>query len=358
MTAPAYAIRRKPDGRPYADCTANGQRHKVSLLLPGETAATPIGDAELHRRAALLVAAGSAAKPTTKDAWADAITWYGRMQAADGAGDGGQVAAGYVLERWATFAKSRGAMTPSELTKDMATLWVAELREAMAPSTVQRYITTARALTRRMVAEGVLREDPIKRWPRVKVPERAPVAISKEDARALAERITEEPNRSIILTMLSVGLRPADLTAMTWSNVDFTAGLLRWTQSKTRQAIEVPLPAMVLAVLRERRIANMVEPRIWPYNPPAIISRVKNMCRKALGKYVTPKQIRAYVVTTLLEAGASPYDVGRVTGHRSDAIAAYYARSAARASALVAPLAEAMSPLVVTPLSPHAENPR
>jgi len=164
-------------------------------------------------------------------------------------------------------------------------------------------------------------------------------------ARVLASLETCRPyglrDRAIVLSLVTLGLRPGEAASLCLDDIDWREGTVWLRQRKTRRGAVLPLPreagGAIAAYLREERPA-CAERRVFvqhrgrgrgrPLSPGAVSEVVARALRRAhvdapiAGAYV----FRHTVASRMVQRGASLKEVADVLGHRSLDSAAVYAK--------------------------------
>jgi integrase/recombinase XerD len=147
-------------------------------------------------------------------------------------------------------------------------------------------------------------------------------------------------DRAIILCMIDLGLRAADIAALTADGVDLTTRVLRLHSPKQRRTIEVPMPTRVRdALVNYLRTARprCAVPSLFvksrapvggPLKPIGIRGVVvRSATRAGLADRVRGTHvIRHSVATRLVNAGAPLKEIADLLGHRSIDTTAIYAK--------------------------------
>lgn len=172
-----------------------------------------------------------------------------------------------------------------------------------------------------------------------------PAVVAPTDLERLVVAVDpSSPNacrdRAVILCMIDLGLRAADIAALTADGVDLTARVLRLHSPKQRRTIEVPMPVRVrdalVNYLRSARpkcaapslFVKSCAPVGGPLKPIGIRGIVVRVATRAgladrvRGTHV----IRHSVATRLVNAGAPLKEIADLLGHRSIDTTAIYAK--------------------------------
>lgn len=143
-------------------------------------------------------------------------------------------------------------------------------------------------------------------------------------------------DHAILLLLVRLGLRAAEVAALKLEDIDWRAGELV-VHGKQRQTDRLPLPVDVgqsLAGYLERGRPEVEHRTVFvqsraPYAPAAastIKGAVRSACRRAGLAEVGPHRLRHTAATQLLAAGAPLSEVAQLLRHREVATTAIYAK--------------------------------
>lgn len=214
---------------------------------------------------------------------------------------------------------------------------------------VYRVLATAlnRAVKWRLIAANPLDAvDP----PRAKV--REIDTLTADEARAYLAAFEGHALGPLVTIGIATGLRPCELAALTWADVDLGAATVTvsrglherkgevWFEDpkSERSRRIVSLPDWAVAALRPRRGLGPISAHQGTHMPPTMISRLYRAQVAAAGlRYLPLRDLRHTHATLMLEAGVDVVVVSRRLGHSTIAITdAHYLRpkrSADRAAA-------------------------
>jgi integrase len=150
--------------------------------------------------------------------------------------------------------------------------------------------------------------------------------------------------KDIFLTGVYTGLRCSDLMQLEKNNIDLQNGLIRMRQTKTEDAIEIPITQKLLEILKKynfklpkfesRSYNRLIKIVCKLAGIETEIEKVKkignNIIKTAFKKYeiISSHTARRTFCTLSLKLGMRPEDVMKISGHRSHESFTKYYRSA------------------------------
>ncbi len=167
-----------------------------------------------------------------------------------------------------------GEYALEELTTPVLQKFVAERTSRLAPNTVNVIISVLKSSLKKAVSYGVAEREHTGGISRPRTVENKVKCFSKEEQKRLEQYIlgSKKKQKLIgILLCLYTGLRIGELLALTWEDIDFTAGILSVTKSchdgwgeggykklleppKTKTSARViPLPKQIIGVLKKAK---------------------------------------------------------------------------------------------------------
>ena len=168
--------------------------------------------------------------------------------------------------------------------------------------------------------------------PYAKRPKKLPTILSRTELLRLLECLTQPRHRVLLLTIYATGLRIHEATHLQITDIDSQRMLIHVHQGKMRRDRLVPLPALLLEILRA--YWQETRPRTWlfpgqdgtqPIHGQTIHRACQRAARKAgLSKQVTPHTLRHSLATHLLEVGTAIRTIQDLLGHRQLRTTALY----------------------------------
>ena len=211
-------------------------------------------------------------------------------------------------------------------------------------SAVQFFISGLRSFVRFCFAEGLVAADLSPAVLSMTGRRRAmlPRGISQADAAALlgsCDRSTALGRRdyAIVITLLRLGLRAAEVAGLALDDIDWRAGQLT-VAGKGGRADRLPLPAdageAIAAYLRDGRPASgwravflIARAPFSPVTARTVSSTVRRSCRRAGIAEVGSHRLRHTVACEMVFAGVPLVQAAQVLRHRSLQTTALYARA-------------------------------
>jgi site-specific recombinase XerD len=256
------------------------------------------------------------------------------------------------------FMRRFGIRTPDELRQvdhRAVIAWERRMREHedAASSTVRRRLAALSSLFKHLVRHGIASRNPVAdvRRPAINREEGSTAAFSKVQARRLldappADTVAGLRDRAILSVGLQVGLRRAEIAALTVGDMHQNRGLdaLRLTRKGGKRdalAINPQTAARIRAYLElaghgEDRQGPLFRPmrgNAKPHDPagrmdPGAIDRVLRKYAAGIGlaQGYSAHSMRATFITTALENGAQLEDVQKAAGHRDPSTTKLYDR--------------------------------
>lgn len=168
-----------------------------------------------------------------------------------------------------------------------------------------------------------------------------PQGIRPPDARALLRacdrrRALGRRDSAVLVTLLRLGLRASEVTALALEDIDWRAGEIV-VHGKGRRADRLPLPVEVGEAIAaylgrgrpkttRREVFLRALAPIAPLSRGGVSSIVRRACRRAGVAPVGPHRLRHTLACAMVRAGVPLPEIGQVLRHRSLASTAIYAR--------------------------------
>lgn len=153
---------------------------------------------------------------------------------------------------------------------------------------------------------------------------RLPVVLSLSETIAFLRSIDLPRYRVLLATIYATGLRLSEALALRAADIDSSRMVVRVRQGKGKKDRYVPLPPLLLEMLREHwrreHLHDLLFPRpsdpLRPASPTTVQKYMQRFAEKAgLTKKITPKTLRHCYATHLIEQGTSTRVVQVLLGH-------------------------------------------
>lgn len=208
------------------------------------------------------------------------------------------------------------------------------LASGKSGSTAARYLACLRTFYRFLVDECEITHDPTRNLPAPKTWHRVPKSLGEADletmVNSLGSAAIDKRDRAILLVFFGSGLRESELADLKLQDVNLEAGVVKvWNGKGGRDGV---LPLSQRATEALETYLQDVRPVFSAYSSEpclfvgrtgnqltrqAIFVRVRKIANGALGKKVSPHQLRHGFATALVEGGADIRDVQVLMRHSS-----------------------------------------
>jgi integrase/recombinase XerC len=203
-------------------------------------------------------------------------------------------------------------------------------------STIARKLSSIRSFFKFLVKKGTISENPAEFVLTPKQDKTIPVYLSVDEMFRLLDSIQTDTlmgmrNRAIFEALYSSGIRVSELAEMNFSDVDFSAAVVRVFGKGSKQRI-VPIGKKALAAIKSYRTQLHRQAGIAASgNGPLFLNRFKKrLSSRSIGRIlkklvdavglltpVSPHALRHTFATHMLDAGADLRVVQELLGHQS-----------------------------------------
>lgn len=227
-----------------------------------------------------------------------------------------------------TYAQSLGLAHWRELRAEpLRSLVAREHRRGREPGSLHHLLSACRSFFRWLLREGVIAQDPALDVRAPKLRRKLPQVLDVDEAAALVEIPADTPDaiqdRAMLELFYSSGLRLAELTGLTWSDIDLAQALVRvlGKGSKTRV---VPIGSKAIEALNALHEQALPEPDSpvfrgrsgRPISPATVRRRLKAWAQsQGIWKRVYPHLLRHSFASHLLESSGDLRAVQELLGH-------------------------------------------
>jgi integrase/recombinase XerD len=233
-------------------------------------------------------------------------------------------------------AAKRGTIPPwASFDRQSVLRYLSELKERKyAATTVARKIAAIKSFFGFLVAEGLLRDNPMRGIPSPKVGKSLPKPISIAQARLLLEQPSKlstpeaKRDRAMLELLYATGMRVSELVSLNLADIDTDGGYVRCFGKGHKERL-IPIYRQAALVLKEyltearphlahnseekalflnRRGERLTRQGLWQI--------LKGYAKSAeLGTEVTPHTLRHSFATHMLSGGADLRSVQELLGH-------------------------------------------
>jgi integrase/recombinase XerC len=203
-------------------------------------------------------------------------------------------------------------------------------------TTIARKLSAIRSFFKYLLKNGIISENPAELVLTPKQDKTIPVYLSVDEMFRLLDSIQTDTllglrNRAIFETLYSSGIRVSELSAMNFSDVDFSAAAIQVSGKGNKQRI-VPVGHKALAAIKAYRnrlqqqkgLSSIDEGplflnRFHKRLSPRSIARILRKLVETVGLLtpVSPHALRHTFATHMLDAGADLRAVQELLGHKS-----------------------------------------
>lgn len=215
------------------------------------------------------------------------------------------------------YNRSPDLLTPEDVRKYL----VFQVSREVSVSLLKQIVCGLRFLFRATLG----RDFPTHLIPFPRQEHRIPVILSPSEVASLILAVTNLKHRALLATAYGTGARVTELTHLKVTDIDSKRMVVSIRQGKGHMDREVPLPPLLLELLR--KYWKKYRPQTWlfpglrpdrPISKDAVEKACGAACRRAdLKKHATPHSLRHAFATHLLEAGESIRVVQELLGHKS-----------------------------------------
>ena len=238
------------------------------------------------------------------------------------------------LARFATYAMSRGAVAPPDVTARMLREYVYHLKDlGLAPASIRRNVSALRTYFKFLLGEGHVTHDPSERLESPKRWRTLPEVLSVAEVdKLLASPTLDDPlvfrDRALLELAYGAGLRVSEWISIGVRDLMFDEGLVRVFGKGSKERL-VPIGRRAIGALAsyvretrprleqgEGRGALFLNARGQPLTRMGAWKILqKYVTRAGIEKHVSPHTLRHSFATHLLEGGADLRAVQELLGH-------------------------------------------
>jgi site-specific recombinase XerD len=253
------------------------------------------------------------------------------------------------VDRLATFLAERGMPTElSAIRREHVEAFIEDLLVRWKPTTAANRFSGVQAFFKWAVDEGEIRESPMARMRKPRLPEAMPPILSDDQLRALlaaceGQDFDERRDMAIIRVFLGTGARLSEIANLRYTpghdatnDLDLDAGIIRVVGKGRRERVSYVGAKAIRALDRYLRVRgrHRYEPLPWLWIGPkgrltdsGIAQIVRRRGRMAGLSNLHPHLFRGSFAHAMLAAGHQEGDIMTLAGWRSREMLARYART-------------------------------
>jgi integrase len=168
------------------------------------------------------------------------------------------------MHRWITAFGDQDALTisPRQIERVLSDLQA----EGKQPATLVRHLAVLKATFNRAKRLGLMKENPATLVKPPKVNNMLVRYVTAEQESRLLEQLPLQ-YRPVVQTAINTGLRQGELLRLTWSDIDWNAGILTVQETKAGDTRRMPMNSTVLGVLTGLRVRCATQPtdHVFPH---------------------------------------------------------------------------------------------
>ena len=170
---------------------------------------------------------------------------------------------------------------------------------------------------------GVLPSSPLKQRPKPETEAQGAEPFSPEELEILDDA-DKTPQEALIYALFRwTGLRCSDVADLQWKAINWADKTLTWGTRKRGKLVTIPLVEPLMEVLRTAKIEGA--DKVVGIGTWKLYKIVRNLGERNGIKSVFPHRFRDTMAVTMLEKGATIYDVAKMLGDRVGTIEKHYA---------------------------------
>jgi len=234
------------------------------------------------------------------------------------------------IQKFAEYLSSSGRDLLSFSRSDVSDYLIYLRDTGISASTIARNVSALKGLTRFLLIERLIEEDPLENLSSPKIWKRVPRVLSVDDVLKLINSPEgggySLRDRAILEIIYSSGLRVSEVTGLRLEDINFEAGFLT-VRGKGSKVRVVPVSERTLSVLRryiEESRPALLRGRSSPYvflskggrqiTRQRIWQLIKRYARDIAGE-VSPHTLRHCFASHMLEGGADLRALQKMLGH-------------------------------------------
>jgi site-specific recombinase XerD len=234
-----------------------------------------------------------------------------------------------------SFEKVIGEKLLSEYTVNDIENYKQKRLETVSPTTLNIELRSLKSTFNYAVKWGLLQENPFRKVSLLKVPQKSPIYLTKEDFKKLMGVVKEPLLRDVFLFAVLTGFRKGEILNLKWSGVDFQKRQVTIENSdgfttKSGKSRTVPLNDAVFDMLSKRNSGRngceyVFHRKGYKLNDLYLTHRFKKyVVDLGLNPQLHLHSCRHTAASWLVDAGVSLYVVQNILGHANIATTQIY----------------------------------
>ncbi len=222
----------------------------------------------------------------------------------------------------------------SELkTSDLDRYFSSRIHESSFYAARKDYINLNSAFNK-AVRDGQLRANPCKGIGRIRIPEKLPLFLSREEFQVLLAVIDNDEMKELVVFAANTGCRQGEIINLRWNEVDLKGCRMtlgnREHLTKSKRVRSIPLNKLALEVLEKRKDKSVSELVFAldgsPIDPTRLSKRFKKYVKRAkLNDGLHFHSLRHSFASWLVMQGVSLFQVQKLLGHTTPTTTQIYA---------------------------------
>ena len=205
-------------------------------------------------------------------------------------------------------------------------------QESLGPSTASKYYAAVVQVLKRAVRDRLIPRNPADAVKGIRVPESHHDYLTASEIDLMVPiqvggELGKEVKRAFLLAIMT-GLRKADISSLTWGEIERETLVVHKRQKKTGRVVSIPLSDSAWALINDNALHKRDEPvfkRLFTSKTNTIPYLKKWAERAGIEKNVTWHTARRTFATLGAEATGDFYAVSKLLGHSKPTTTAVYA---------------------------------
>jgi site-specific recombinase XerD len=215
------------------------------------------------------------------------------------------------------------------------------IEKKLSITSVNMYFRSIKSIFSEAVKLDILDKSPFRNSSTVKVPERRPVYLTKEDLQKLLDAVHNQTLKDLFTVAAYSGLRRSEIIHLKWEHIDFQKSQIHILNNaefhtKTGKERSVPMHEKVFDILKRRSMKHgtfesyvFCKSGGFRLTECYVTHKFRDYCDKVgLPDTVHLHTLRHTTASFLVNAGVSLYEVQKILGHQDISTTQIYAHIA------------------------------